>query len=48
MVDLISQPWHWAISGIMIASVMIILLRFGGELATLISLIFPQRLCNDT
>ncbi len=31
MLDFISQPWHWAISGIMIASVMIILLRFGGE-----------------
>ena len=29
--DFISQPWHWSISGIMIALVMFLLLYFGGE-----------------
>ena len=27
----ISQPWHWAVSGIMIVLVMALLLWFGGE-----------------
>lgn len=31
MVDFISQPWHWSVSGVMIASVMFLLLYFGGE-----------------
>lgn len=31
MLDLISQPWHWAISGFLIAVVMFLLLYFGGE-----------------
>lgn len=31
MVDFISQPWHWAVSGAMISLVMVLLLWFGGE-----------------
>lgn len=31
IVDFISQPWHWSISGAMIALVMFLLLWFGGE-----------------
>ena len=31
MVELVSQPWHWAISGTMIVFVMFLLLWFGGE-----------------
>ena len=31
IIELLSQPWHWAISGIMIVSVMFLLLWFGGE-----------------
>lgn len=31
MIELISQPWHWAISGTMIVFVMFLLLWFGGE-----------------
>ena len=31
MIDFISQPWHWAISGAMIVVVMVLLLWFGGE-----------------
>lgn len=30
-IDFISQPWHWSISGAMIAFVMFLLLWFGGE-----------------
>lgn len=31
MIEWISQPWHWAVSGAMIALVMWLLLWFGGE-----------------
>ncbi len=31
MLELISQPWHWSVSGAMITGVMILLLWFGGE-----------------
>ena len=31
MIEFISQPWHWAVSGIMIVFVMFLLLWFGGE-----------------
>ncbi len=31
IIELISQPWHWSISGIMIVFVMFLLLWFGGE-----------------
>lgn len=31
ILDLISQPWHWSISGFMIVFVMFLLLWFGGE-----------------
>lgn len=31
IIQLISQPWHWAISGAMIVFVMFLLLWFGGE-----------------
>ncbi|NND34966.1 MAG: YeeE/YedE family protein [Saprospiraceae bacterium] len=31
IIELISQPWHWSISGAMIALVMFLLLYFGGE-----------------
>lgn len=31
LIDLISQPWHWSISGAMITLVMFLLLYFGGE-----------------
>lgn len=31
MIEFISQPWHWSISGIVIAFVMALLLWFGGE-----------------
>lgn len=31
MIEFISQPWHWAISGAMIVFVMFLLLWFGGE-----------------
>jgi len=31
MIDFISQPWHWSISGAMITLVMFLLLWFGGE-----------------
>ena len=30
-IELISQPWHWSISGVMIALVMFLLLWAGGE-----------------
>lgn len=29
MIELISQPWHWSISGVMIALVMFLLIYFG-------------------
>lgn len=31
IIALLSQPWHWAISGVMIVLVMFLLLWFGGE-----------------
>lgn len=31
MIDFISQPWHWAVSGAMIVLVMYLLLWFGGR-----------------
>lgn len=31
IIELLSQPWHWAISGTMIVVVMFLLLWFGGE-----------------
>jgi len=31
IVDFISQPWHWAVSGSMIALVMFLLMYFGGQ-----------------
>lgn len=31
MIELLSQPWHWAFSGTMIVFVMFLLLWFGGE-----------------
>lgn len=31
MIEFISQPWHWSVSGIMIVFVMFLLLWFGGE-----------------
>jgi len=31
MIDLLSQPWHWAVSGAMIVLVMFLLLWFGGR-----------------
>jgi uncharacterized membrane protein YedE/YeeE len=31
MVDFISQPWHWGISGVMLSLVMFLLLYFGGQ-----------------
>ncbi len=31
MIDFISQPWHWSVSGLMIVLVMFLLLWFGGE-----------------
>lgn len=31
MIEFISQPWHWAVSGAMIVVVMFLLLLFGGE-----------------
>ena len=31
MIEFISQPWHWAVSGAMIVLVMYLLLWFGGE-----------------
>lgn len=31
MLEIISQPWHWAVSGAMIAFVMLLLLWLGGE-----------------
>lgn len=31
IVDFISQPWHWSVSGIMISLVMVLLLWFGGN-----------------
>lgn len=31
LVEFISQPWHWSISGALISLVMLILLWFGGE-----------------
>jgi uncharacterized membrane protein YedE/YeeE len=31
MIEFISQPWHWAVSGAMIVFVMFLLLWFGGE-----------------
>jgi len=31
MIEFISQPWHWAVSGAMIVFVMYVLLWFGGE-----------------
>ena len=31
IIDFISQPWHWSISGVMIVLVMYLLLWFGGE-----------------
>ncbi len=30
IISLLSQPWHWSISGLMIAGVMFLLLYFGG------------------
>lgn len=30
-VEFVSQPWHWAVSGAMISTVMFLLLYFGGE-----------------
>jgi hypothetical protein len=31
VIEFISQPWHWAVSGAMISLVMVLLLWFGGE-----------------
>lgn len=31
MIEFLSQPWHWAISGVMIVFVMFLLLWFGGR-----------------
>jgi len=31
LIDFISQPWHWSVSGLMIVVVMFLLLWFGGE-----------------
>jgi len=31
MIEILSQPWHWAISGVMIVFVMTLLLWFGGR-----------------
>ncbi len=31
IIEFISQPWHWAVSGVMIVLVMYLLLWFGGE-----------------
>lgn len=31
IIDFISQPWHWSVSGVMISLVMILLLFFGGQ-----------------
>ena len=31
LIDFISQPWHWSVSGLAIVSVMYLLLWFGGE-----------------
>jgi len=31
MIELVSQPWHWSVSGLMIVFVMFLLLWFGGE-----------------
>lgn len=31
MIEFISQPWHWTVSGAMIVVVMLLLLWFGGE-----------------
>ena len=31
IIELISQPWHWAVSGVGIVFVMFLLLWFGGE-----------------
>ncbi len=31
LIEFISQPWHWAVSGVMIVFVMYLLLWFGGE-----------------
>lgn len=31
IIDLLSQPWHWSISGIMIVFVMVLLLWYGGK-----------------
>ena len=31
MIEFLSQPWHWSISGALIAIVMFLLLWFGGE-----------------
>jgi len=31
IIDIISQPWHWSVSGAMIAFVMFLLLWFGGK-----------------
>lgn len=34
MLEILSQPWHWSISGIGIVVVMFLLLWFGGEFGT--------------
>lgn len=31
MIEILSQPWHWAISGVMIVVIMVLLLLFGGR-----------------
>ncbi len=31
IIEFVSQPWHWSISGLMIVLVMVLLLWFGGE-----------------
>jgi len=31
LINILSQPWHWSISGIMIVFVMLLLLWFGGK-----------------
>lgn len=31
VIQFISQPWHWAVSGVMLVAVMYLLLWFGGE-----------------
>ena len=31
IIEFISQPWHWSVSGIVIVGVMLLLLGFGGE-----------------